>query len=104
VAKRTQAAKRHKQSLKNRERNYSMRSRLRTFLKKATTAIEEESPDKDALVVAAQRELDRMATKGVLHKNNAARKKSRLARASRKGEKAPATEPTRPPEAAAPEG
>lgn len=84
MAKRTQAAKRHRQSLKNRARNYSYRSRLRTFIKKARSAVLEGQSDSAVLVAAAMRELDRMVTKGVLHKNNAARRKSRLARLAAK--------------------
>ena len=90
VAKRSQAAKRHRQGLKNRERNYSYRSRLKTFLKKARTAIEDDSADKATVVATAVRELDRMVTKGVLHKNNASRRKSRLVRASGKKQAAEA--------------
>jgi small subunit ribosomal protein S20 len=92
VAKRTQAAKRHRQSLMNRERNYAYRSRLRTFIKKANSAITENAEDKEALTSAAMRELDRMVSHGVLHKNNASRRKSRLAKAIRKSNPTPSTE------------
>jgi len=81
VAQRTQAAKRHRQSLQNQERNYAYRSRLRTYMKKARMAIDSDAADKDKLVSEAMRELDRMVSKGVLHKNNASRRKSRLIRA-----------------------
>jgi small subunit ribosomal protein S20 len=85
VAKSTQPAKRHRQSLKRRERNYGYRSRLRTFLKKAREAIASDAGDKEERVQAACRELDRMVTKGVIHKNSASRRKSRLQRALRGG-------------------
>ena len=78
MAKRTQAAKRHRQSLKRRARNYAYRSRLRTFIKKARLAVESDAENKEELLKRALRELDRMVTKGVIHKNNAARRKSRL--------------------------
>jgi small subunit ribosomal protein S20 len=92
VAKRTQSAKRHRQSLKNRARNYSYRSKLRTHIKRARLAIESEAGDKDEKTGEAMRELDRMVSKGVLHKNNAARRKSRLMRALHGEEKAPSTD------------
>ena len=78
MAKRNQAAKRHRQSLKNRARNYAYRSKLRTHIKGARLAIESDAGDKDEKTGVAMRELDRMVSKGVLHKNNAARRKSRL--------------------------
>jgi len=81
VAERTQPAKRHRQSLKRKTRNYAYRSRLRTFVKQARDAIIADADDKEELVGRACRELDRLVTKGVIHKNAAARRKSRLERA-----------------------
>jgi len=81
VAKGSQAAKRHRQSLKRRTRNYAYRSALRSAIKKARLAVRENANDKDDLVQAACRQLDRMVTKGLIHKNVAARKKSRLLKA-----------------------
>jgi ribosomal protein S20 len=63
-------------------------------MKKASNAITENAPDRDTLISSAMRELDRMVTKGVLHKNNASRRKSRLMIADHKAN------PTSPPEAA----
>ena len=63
-------------------RNRSIRSRVRTAEKKARLALHESHAE--ALVRAAQRELDRAVTKGVLHPRTAARRKSRLARALNK--------------------
>jgi len=66
-------------------RNASIRSYLRTFVRKfdkgLATATEEESRSalKKAVVI-----IDKAASKGILHKNNAARKKSRLMRAFNK--------------------
>jgi small subunit ribosomal protein S20 len=84
VAKSKTPAKRHRQSLKRRATNYAYRSRLRTQVKNARLAISEGTEDKDAKVIIACRELDRMVTKGVLHKNAAARSKSRLIQAMNK--------------------
>jgi len=58
-------------------RNKSNRSALKTALKKAKTA---EGEDKQALVQAAIQKVDQAAAKGLIHKNNAARKKSALAK------------------------
>ena len=60
-------------------RNKSNNSALKTAIKKANAAIEANAEDKDALVKAAIKKIDQAAAKGLLHKNNAARKKSALA-------------------------
>jgi small subunit ribosomal protein S20 len=73
--------KRNKQNETRRERNKGVKSALKTSTKKVQTAIVE--GDADA-AVARQREaaraLDKAASKGVLHKRTAARKKNRLAK------------------------
>ena len=58
-------------------RNKSNRSALKTTLKKARAA---EGEDRQALVQAAIQKVDQAAAKGLIHKNNAARKKSALAK------------------------
>jgi len=58
-------------------RNKATKSALKTSLKKAKTA---EGEDKQALVQAAIQKVDQAAAKGLIHKNNAARKKSALAK------------------------
>jgi len=58
-------------------RNKANRSALKTALKKAKAA---EGEDKQALVQAAIQKVDQAAAKGLIHKNNAARKKSALAK------------------------
>ena len=71
--------KRNRQNEKNRVQNRVYRGRARTFVQKAKTAIEE--GEKDAAQKAtleAIHELDIAAQKGIVHKNNAARRKSRL--------------------------
>ncbi len=60
-------------------RNRSTNSALKTALKKANAAIEANAADKDAVVAAAMKKIDQSAAKGIIHKNNAARKKSALA-------------------------
>jgi len=59
-------------------RNKSIRSDLRTFIKKAEFALANNAADKTEAVQTAMKKIDCAVTKGVLHKNNAARKKSSL--------------------------
>ena len=61
-------------------RNKSRNSALKTAIKKAHAAVETNAADKEALVTAAIKKVDQAAAKGLLHKNNAARKKSALAK------------------------
>ncbi|MBU2971095.1 30S ribosomal protein S20 [Pseudoalteromonas sp. C2R02] len=73
------AKKRALTSEKRRKHNASRRSMMRTFFKKVVAAIE--AGDKEAATLAfnaAVPVLDRYATKGLIHKNKAARNKSRL--------------------------
>jgi small subunit ribosomal protein S20 len=79
VATHASALKAHRQSLKNRERNRQYRSRLRAALKAVRTALD----GKDiAAAKTALKEtvslVDRMASKGIIHRNAAGRYKSRL--------------------------
>ncbi len=71
--------KRNKQNEKRRVRNRVYAGRARTFIRKAQLAIEDGSQEQAAeatrLAISA---LDKAAEKGILHKNNAARRKSRL--------------------------
>jgi small subunit ribosomal protein S20 len=70
--------KRNRQNEKRRARNRRIRSELATRTKVAVTAVEESSDDADEKVKAAIKRIDKAAQKGILHKNTAARKKSRL--------------------------
>ena len=72
------AKKRVLVSASKQARNKSSNSALKTAIKKANAAIEANAEDKDALVKAAIKKIDQAAAKGLLHKNNAARKKSAL--------------------------
>ena len=79
MANSPQAKKRAKQAEKRRAHNMGLRSRVRTYIKKVVAAIE--SGDKEAAQTAyneAVPVIDRMADKGIIHKNKAARHKSRL--------------------------
>ncbi len=70
--------KRNRQTLVRRERNKTIQSDLKTAIKKVETAAAAGEPTDD-LIKFAQRKIDVATTKGVIHKNTAARKKSRLA-------------------------
>jgi small subunit ribosomal protein S20 len=73
------AIKRNKQNEKRRISNRIYRGRARTFLAKANTAVAEgEKTAAESAVMIAISALDKAAQKGVIHKNNAARRKSRL--------------------------
>jgi small subunit ribosomal protein S20 len=79
LANTAQAKKRARQAEKHREHNASLRSMVRTYLKKTYAAVE--AGDKSAAESSFQAAIpviDRMADKGLLHKNKAARHKSRL--------------------------
>jgi len=81
MANTLQAKKRVRRNAKREEINKARRSRIRTYVKKVELAVEAGNADeaKDALK-AAQPELMRGVTKGVLHKKTASRKVSRLAK------------------------
>lgn len=59
--------------------NKSNRSELRTVIKKAEVALTSGAEDKAQAVKLAMKKIDCAVTKGILHKNCAARKKSQLA-------------------------
>ena len=80
MANTKQAAKRAKKAIKQRSANVSLRTTLRTAIKKVQKAIA--GGDHAAAEKALRAEsstLDRIAGKGIIHKNKAARHKSRLA-------------------------
>jgi small subunit ribosomal protein S20 len=65
-------------------RNKAVKSDLKTALKKADLAVANNADDKEAVVKTAIKKVDMACTKGILHKNNAARKKSSLAKSLNK--------------------
>jgi small subunit ribosomal protein S20 len=80
MANTKQAAKRAKKSVKQRGANVGMRSKLRTAVKKIQTAVATgEAAGAQAAYQAGTSVIDAMARKGIIHKNKAARHKSRLA-------------------------
>lgn len=79
MANTAQAKKRARQAEKHRQHNASMRSMFRTYVKKVIKAIAAgDKPEAEAAYKAAVPVIDSMARKGLIHKNKAARHKSRL--------------------------
>lgn len=79
MANSPQAKKRARQADKRRNHNASLRSLVRTVIKKVNAAIEAgDAEAAKAAYAAAVPVIDRMADKGIIHKNKAARHKSRL--------------------------
>ena len=77
------ARKRAAKSAAQREKNRASRSKMRTLVKKARAAVAAGEPDSGAVAVAVSG-LDAAASKGLIHRNTAARTKSRLAKAAAK--------------------
>lgn len=79
------ALKRIKQDERNRQRNQAVRTRVKTYMKKALDAIQANDQEKvkDVLPKALS-EIDKAACKGIIHRNNASRKKSQLQQKARK--------------------
>ena len=79
MANSPQARKRARQAETNRQHNAGLRARMRTYVKRVLSAIE--SGDKEAASTAYKNAvaiLDKTVSKGLVHKNKAARHKSRL--------------------------
>lgn len=74
------ALRQHKQSEVRRQRNHAVKSELRTQMKKVLGAVEKKDAAASRTALnEAYKLLDRAVGKGVIHKNNADRHKSRLA-------------------------
>ncbi|MBX7254840.1 MAG: 30S ribosomal protein S20 [Candidatus Hydrogenedentes bacterium] len=66
---------------RNREKNVAVKSRMKTFVKDAMTAIDAKDKDRVSKTLpVALTEIDKAVTKGVIHANSGARKKSTLQR------------------------
>ncbi len=79
MANSPQSRKRARQAETRRRRNASQRSRVRTYIKKVQAAIASgDSEQASAALAEATPIIDRTAAKGIMHKNKAARHKSRL--------------------------
>lgn len=81
MAKSKTPAKRARTAEKNRARNMSKKSAMKTAVKKFDAAVAGKKPaEAEAMLVVASSMIDRNAAKGILHRNKAARQKSRLAK------------------------
>ncbi len=70
------AIKRMRQNEKRRKHNNVRRSKMRTLIKKVTSETDKETAEKNLRDAVSY--IDRLSTKGILHKNTAARKKAQL--------------------------
>ena len=81
MAKKSNSAeKRHRKSEERRLRNKSAKSAVKTSVKKFTVLAQKKDPGADAALKEMIRKLDTAAGKGIIKKNAAARKKSRMQR------------------------
>ncbi len=80
MAKRNKSAlKANRQNIKRREHNRELRSKLRTGLKAIRKSLDDKNMDAaKAAVKGLQSLVDKMATKGIIHRNTASRLKSRV--------------------------
>ena len=74
------AIKRHKQSLKKREANRTAKSTLRTVIKKFDAALAKGPEEAKGVFAEALHVISKTASRGIIHKNNASRKISRIAK------------------------
>ncbi|MCE2424520.1 MAG: 30S ribosomal protein S20 [Pseudomonadales bacterium] len=79
MANSPQARKRARQAIKRRARNASHRSQVRTYIKRVVSAVDAgDAGAANTALADAIPVIDRMADKGIMHRNKAARHKSRL--------------------------
>jgi small subunit ribosomal protein S20 len=72
------AEKRAKKMRRNTERNRATKSAVKTLLSGAMRAIQDDVDTSDAAIIRAQKALDTAVSHGVIHRNNASRRLSRL--------------------------
>lgn len=80
MANHKSAEKRHKQSLKKRDRNRAAKATLRTVVKKFDAALATSPEEATEALAQAIPLINKTASKGIIHKKNAARKVSRLSK------------------------
>ena len=78
--KRSSAEKRHRQSEERRMRNKAAKSAVRTSVKKFITLVQKKDPESEAALKEMIKKIDTASRKGIIKKNAAARKKSRMQR------------------------
>ena len=72
------AERRAAEMRRNTERNRATKSAVKTFIARAADAVADDVDSSDAAIIRAQKALDTAVSHGVLHRNNAARRLSRL--------------------------
>ena len=80
MANHKSAEKRNKQSIVKRERNRAAKSTLRTVVKSFGAAIDKGADEAKEALIAAVPVINKAASHGIIHKNNASRKVSRLSK------------------------
>jgi small subunit ribosomal protein S20 len=89
MANHKSAIKRHRQSLKRRDRNRDVRANVRTAIKKVRALIEKgDETGAKASLLEAEKTIAKASAKGLYHKKNASRKISRLTKLVSKSKKA----------------
>lgn len=83
------AAKRARQTPKRTARNKAVKASVKTYVRKAREAIEGKDANLDTIIGEASKQLQKAASKGVIHKRNAARRLGRLAKAAAASKTAP---------------
>jgi small subunit ribosomal protein S20 len=86
--KRSSAEKRHRQSEERRMRNKAAKSAVRTSVKKLVVLVQKKDPEAEAALKDMIKKIDTASRKGIIKKNTAARKKSRMQRFYNKSVKA----------------
>ena len=79
-----------RRNAKNRARNLSTKSALKTYVKKVRQAVPQGGVEVTSALATAIKQLDKAAQRGIIHKNQAARRKSRIAKAANAALKATA--------------
>lgn len=79
MANTAQARKRSRQAINRRDMNFALRTEFRTAIKKVLKAVADgNKTEAQAAFITSQSTIDKIARKGIFHKNKAARHKSRL--------------------------
>ena len=89
MARHKSAIKRHKQSLTKRENNRTAKAALRTVIKKFGATVAKDPEAAKEVLAAAVPTIAKAASRGIIHKNNASRKISRLSKKLHKALTAP---------------
>lgn len=76
--KKKSVLKRQRQEVKRKLRNKIVISKIKTLIKKTKEAILDNNPEFEKILKTTIKEIDKAVSKGIIHKNNGARKKNRL--------------------------